>query len=235
MRVELLLFARAAQLAGSRQIVVDVAAPATAAGAWAVACQAHPGLAGLGGVSLAVGDVVVPPDTPLESGDRVAVLLPVSGGSDVAVTASPLDVAAALAGVAGPDAGAVLLFVGTVRAATAGRPTDHLEYDAHAELALVQLRQIAQDAARRWPWARLALHHRVGRLEVGEVSVVVAAAAPHRAAAFAACRYAIERVKAEVAVWKLEVWQDGSRSWHEGDTLVDEPARPDSPGPGIGA
>jgi molybdopterin synthase catalytic subunit len=116
---------------------------------------------------------------------------------------------------AGEGCGAVSAFVGVVRATHDGRRVRHLEYEAHAPLAVRAFARIVGEVADDWPGARLAIHHRVGRLAVGEVSVAVAAAAAHRAEACAACRYAIERVKQIAPIWKHEFYEDGD-AWIEG-------------------
>jgi molybdopterin synthase catalytic subunit len=119
-------------------------------------------------------------------------------------------------GAPGTD-GAVVTFLGLVRNHNAGRRVRYLEYDAYEPLALRVFGQIAGEAGQRWPGVRLALHHRLGRLEVGEASVAIAAAAPHRAEAYAACRYAIERVKQIAPIWKHEFFEGGD-AWIEGAT-----------------
>ena len=133
------------------------------------------------------------------------------------VTAEPLDAAALVRLVSGPDAGAIATFVGLVRDHNAGRRVLHLDYEAFAPLAEKTFGLIASEAASHWPSARLGIHHRVGRLEIGEASVVIAAASPHRADAFAACRYAIERIKQVAPVWKHEHFE-GGEVWIEGAT-----------------
>ncbi len=122
--------------------------------------------------------------------------------------------------------GAVATFLGLVRDSNQGRRVTHLEYEAHAPLAVKAFERIDAEIRGRWPAARLALHHRVGRVEVGEASVVIAAASPHRADAFAACRYAIERVKQIAPIWKHEFFEGGD-VWIEGATADpdDEAAR----------
>ncbi len=137
------------------------------------------------------------------------------------LTADPLDVQAVTRlvvepGPAGRD-GAVALFVGLVRAENLGRRVIELEYQAYAPLAQRAFEIIAGEVAQHWPSARLALHHRVGRLAIGEASIVIAAASPHRADAFQACRYTIERVKQIVPIWKREVFE-GGEAWIEGAT-----------------
>jgi molybdopterin synthase catalytic subunit len=120
-------------------------------------------------------------------------------------------------GVQGRD-GAVATFLGLVRNHHQGRRVLYLEYEAYEPLARRTIERIAREAAERWPTVRLALHHRIGRVDVGEASVVIAAASPHRAEAFAACRYAIERVKQILPVWKHEFFEDGD-VWIEGATV----------------
>jgi molybdopterin synthase catalytic subunit len=113
--------------------------------------------------------------------------------------------------------GALVTFLGLVRNHNAGRRVRHLEYEAFEPLALKAFARIAGEIGERWPGARLALHHRIGRLEVGEASVAIAAASPHRAEAYAACRYAIERVKQIAPIWKREFFEGGD-VWIEGAT-----------------
>ena len=133
------------------------------------------------------------------------------------VTAARLDTAAVAAAVAHPGCGAVATFVGLVRDSNLGRRVLWLEYEAYAPLAERTFEGIAEEAAARWTSARLAIHHRTGRLEIGEASVAIAAASPHRAEAFAACRYAIERVKQIAPIWKHE-HVEGGDVWIEGAT-----------------
>lgn len=143
-----------------------------------------------------------------------------------AITASPLDAAAVAAAVAGDGDGAVATFVGLVRNHNAGRDVLWLDYEAYEPLALKAFERIDAEAAGQWPDARLAIHHRVGRVAIGEASVAIAAASPHRAEAFAACRYAIERIKQIAPIWKHEHFAGGG-VWIEGATAdaSDEAAR----------
>ncbi len=122
--------------------------------------------------------------------------------------------------------GAVVTFLGTVRGENQGRRVLRLEYEAFEPLALKVFRTIQEEARERWPSARVAFHHRVGRLELGEASVAIAASSPHRAEAFAACRYVIERIKQIAPVWKREFFEGGD-VWIEGATADpgDEAAR----------
>jgi molybdopterin synthase catalytic subunit len=142
------------------------------------------------------------------------------------VTADRLDLAAMAAAVSGPDCGALATFVGIVRDRNAGRRVLWLEYEAYAPLAERTFQRIAAEAASQWPSASMAIHHRTGRLEIGEASVVVVAASPHRADAFAACRYGIERVKQIAPIWKHEHFEGGD-VWIEAATAdpADDDAR----------
>jgi len=135
--------------------------------------------------------------------------------SSFVVTSGALDVAAVTASGARATDGAVATFVGLVRDHNAGRRVLWLDYEAFAPLALKAFEQIAGEAADRWPGARLAIHHRTGRVAIGEASVAIAAASPHRADAFAVCRYAIERVKQIAPIWKHEHFVGGD-VWIEG-------------------
>lgn len=118
------------------------------------------------------------------------------------------------AAVARPGAGALLSFSGVTRNSFGGREVLGLEYEAYPEMAEAELARIAAEARERWPEVRLAMVHRLGRLAVGEASVVVSVSAPHRDAAYAASRFAIDTLKARVPIWKKELYADGS-SWKE--------------------
>jgi molybdopterin synthase catalytic subunit len=131
------------------------------------------------------------------------------------VSAEPLDAALIAASVSSPDCGAVATFVGLVRDHNVGRRVLWLDYEAYAPLARSTFERIGAEAAGHWPSVALAIHHRVGRITIGEASVVIAAASAHRADAFAACRYAIERVKQIAPVWKHEHFE-GGEAWVEG-------------------
>ena len=144
----------------------------------------------------------------------------------VAVTTARLDLDALVALVGVDGDGAVVTFAGLVRNHNQGRQVRFLEYEAYEPLAVRALQRIVDEATGRWPNARLAAHHRIGRLEIGDASIVIAAASPHRADAFAACRYTIERVKQIVPIWKREHFEGGD-VWLEGATADpdDEAAR----------
>lgn len=133
----------------------------------------------------------------------------------VEITDAVLDPAELVARVERPEMGAVVTFSGNVRNHNRGREVDYLEYDAYRPMAERQLRKIGEEAVERWS-CRIAIQHRLGRLEVGESSVLVVVACAHRGDAFDACRYAIDTLKERVPIWKREVWKDGE-VWIEGE------------------
>lgn len=131
----------------------------------------------------------------------------------VEITEAPLDHAALTNRVRHDNAGAVCSFLGTVREMTGERRTVALEYEAYPEMASRKLAELEAEARRRWPLIEVVLAHRVGRLDLGEVSVVVAVSSPHRADAFEACRWLIDTIKEVVPIWKRESWADGGEEW----------------------
>ena len=135
----------------------------------------------------------------------------------LAIDREALDLSRLAAAVTDGANGAIVTFLGVVRNHNAGRRVRYLEYDAYEPLAMKVFGRIADEAHERWPGVRLGLHHRIGRLQLGEASVAIAAASPHRADAFAACRYAIERVKQIAPIWKHEHFEGGD-VWIEGAT-----------------
>ncbi|HZT82679.1 MAG TPA: molybdenum cofactor biosynthesis protein MoaE [Gemmataceae bacterium] len=131
----------------------------------------------------------------------------------VRLTTEPIDYHALTEQVRRPDCGAVVTFLGTVRDLTDGRVTVALDYEAYPGMAEKMMAEIEQETRARWPVGEMVLVHRLGHMEVGEVSVAVAVSCPHRAQAFEACRHAIDRLKELVPIWKKENWADGSTEW----------------------
>lgn len=166
---------------------------------------------------------------PLSQGDEVAFLPPVSGGQQTAeasdifeLTRAPIrgeDIAKA---ARLPEDGAAVVFDGFVRDSFCGRRTLYLEYEAYEPMALAKIRQIGAEIHQKFSVNRVAIIHRLGRLNIGETSVFIAVSAPHRAAAFDACRYAIDTLKRTVPIWKKEFFADGS-VWAEGQTPAATP------------
>jgi MoaE-MoaD fusion protein len=168
---------------------------------------------------IAVNRAYVSPDTALNDGDEVALIPPVSGGATARpfeVTDRPISLDDVASRVIAPDRGGVTLFAGTVRGVTGALETEYLEYEVYPEMAEASFAAIAAEAQARWPdIAAVAVVHRIGRLEVGEVSIVIAVAAAHRRDTFDACHYIIDRIKQESPIWKREVGSDGT-AWVEG-------------------
>lgn len=137
------------------------------------------------------------------------------------VTEAPLDPQPIVQGVLKESHGAVVTFLGVVRGWSGGRRVLYMEYEAYKEMAEKKLVEIGQEIRQRWQVEDVALYHRVGRLEVGVTSLVVVVAAPHRGEAFAACHYAVDRLKEIVPIWKKEVFEDGG-VWVEGEPMLEE-------------
>ncbi len=144
----------------------------------------------------------------LRDGDEVAVIPPVSGGA-FRISSEPLEVARVVEEAASDDAGAVATFVGTVRRRSRDRDVLHLEYEAFEEMAEPMLAHLAGELTAKHGLSKVAIHHRIGRVEIGEPSVVIAVSAPHRAAALEACREAIDTLKETIPLWKKEVYAGG--------------------------
>lgn len=170
-------------------------------------------------------------DTPLREGDEVALIPPVSGGTEdppteagddlqttkhAAIVRKPIDGAAVSEAIRAPHDGAVVVFEGIVRNQTRGRRTLHLDYTAYEPMALRQMEQLAREALANFEVRDVWLVHRLGRLQIGETSVFIAVASAHRAAAFEACRWLIDTLKKTVPIWKKEYFEDGA-VWADGE------------------
>ncbi|RUL81419.1 molybdenum cofactor biosynthesis protein MoaE [Tautonia sociabilis] len=131
----------------------------------------------------------------------------------IQITDQPIDHASLTDRVRSPRAGAVCTFLGTTRELTGGRTTRHLDYEAYPVMAEKTLAELEGQALSRWPLQEVAIVHRVGRVELGEISVVVAVSAPHRKDAFEACQWLMDTIKEVVPIWKKETWADGTEEW----------------------
>lgn len=218
--IEVKFFALARDLAGGAGTTIDLPEGATVAQAWDEIIRRHPGLARYREEFLvAVNRRFANPDRPLAEGDEVAVIPPVSGGDQYGVsggghyevTPAPLEVDRAVQAVRHPEAGAVVLFIGTVRERTGNTRTLEIDYETYPEMAGDQLEAIGDEVRRRWDVRGIHVTHRQGRLKPGDDSVVIAVSAPHRGDAFAACRYVIDRIKETVPIWKKETTGSGTR------------------------
>ena len=160
------------------------------------------------GLLYAVNREYAPPERELEDGDEVALIPPVSGGA-FRLSDQPLSLDAAVDEVRSDQAGAIATFVGTTRVQSRGRTVVHLDYEAYEEMAEQVMTQIAAELTGRYELCGIAIHHRTGRVEIGEPSVVIAVSAPHRRDALAACKDAIDTLKERVPLWKKEVYEGG--------------------------
>ncbi len=212
MKIRLKLFASAREIVGSRDLVIELPEDATTTSLLGELVMQYPGLRALAStLKVAVNREYVERECHLTEEDEVALIPPVSGGLDLfEITESPLSLDAIARAVGQRSSGAIASFLGVVREYARGRQVDHLEYDAYPEMAVAKMREIGDEIRARWPVGRITMVHRIGRLNVGEASVAIAIASPHRREALEACAYAIERLKEIVPVWKKEVWADGS-------------------------
>ena len=245
MRVRVRLFAIQRELAGTREVGLDLSDQATVSDAWDALVERYPALApGRDYVRFARNGTYADATMTLQDGDEVAMIPPVSGGERAArgqarileLRATPFDatlLAELTDRLATPEDGAVAGFLGRTRATPgtpapgqeaeaarhSGRAVESLEYEAHESMALGVLAEIADEIATRFGVERLAIVHRTGAVPLGDTSIAVVAVAPHRDAAFAAARYAIDETKARAPIWKAEQFVDG-QVW------IGEPARP---------
>lgn len=229
MEIEVKLFATVADRARRHSVHLELAEEASVADLKREIAKKIPEIGGLMPIIMvAVNHEFAADDLPLSPGDEVALIPPVSGGSPelsgepdpgtggttrlpkkYEVTSEPLSCSTVESRARNPMAGAVLVFVGTVREFTRGRRTLHLIYEAYPEMAEKKLAEIGREIETRWPGSSVAISHRTGKLEIGEASVVIAVATPHRPEAFEAGRFAIEQLKKIVPIWKKEVYEDG--------------------------
>ena len=215
MRVLVRLFASYREAAGRGHFELELPPGATVRDAIGRILREHPLVAEGRQVVIARNREYVTPEATLADGDELALIPPVSGGdartlAPIAVSAAPLSIDDALALVRDDGFGGVVVFLGTVRSQSRGKRILRLEYEAYAEMAEAKMREIADRLQREHGPLRVAMHHRVGDLAVGEIAVIVAAAAPHRDAAFAAARSAIDELKTIVPIWKKEHAVDGA-------------------------
>jgi molybdopterin synthase catalytic subunit/molybdopterin converting factor small subunit len=205
--VRVRLFAALRERAGSGSVEIDLPDEARVGDVW--------GALDLGdeppGILFAVNKAYAGRDAALSAGDEVALIPPVSGGS-FRLVEEPLSLDAAVEEVRGDGAGAIATFTGTVRNRSRGRDVLHLEYEAYEGMAEEVMDDLATKLTERHGLSGVSIHHRIGRVEIGEASVVIAVSAPHRAEALAACKEAIDELKVSVPLWKKEVYE-GDEEW----------------------
>lgn len=181
----------------------------------------------LNSLALSVNQEYASADAVLRAGDEVGLLPPVSGGSpdsipdDVRIVHEPIVAEAVISPLKEPEDGAAVIFDGIVRNNTRGRRTLYLDYEAYEPMALKQMRELAAEARSRFGVRQVALVHRLGRLEIGETSVLIVVASAHRGQAFEACRWIIDTLKKTVPIWKREYFEDGA-VWADGEPFPEE-------------
>ena len=211
------LFASYREAAGKAVVEVSLEDGAGGQALWKALVARYPALASLPApAGYAVNDEYVRDLLSLRESDKVALIPPVSGGDGrpplIELTDRMISVDRVLQEAADPQAGAVVLFLGTVRDNARGRSVHHLTYESYEILALKEMQKIAAIVSERWPITRVVIVHRTGRLQVGDISVAIGVSAPHRAEAFDAGRFAIDTLKTTVPIWKKEVWE-GGEAW----------------------
>jgi MoaE-MoaD fusion protein len=212
-QIQVLFFAVLRERIGSERATLELSPGATVGDALDGLAAAHAVLSPLlSRLQFAVNRAIVGRSHTLCDGDELALIPPVAGGAGrrIAVSAVPLSLGDVVAVVEGPEQGALATFVGYVRRQGQQPNVVRLDYEAYVPMAEEVLTTIADELEQEWPGTRVAIHHRTGSLVVGEVAVVIAVSAPHRAESFDACRAAIERLKQRAPIWKKEVGEDGA-------------------------
>ena len=245
MRVRVLFFGILRELAGKATDEIDLPEGASIRDAIARYETQIPRLKeSLSSIALAVNQQYAGPETKLSANDEVALLPPVSGGRSEAtggrtpgqpvrrqryssITREPIDAEQILDRLKRGEDGAALVFEGVVRNQTRGRKTRYLDYEAYEEMALQELEALAGEAIEKFQIRDVALVHRLGRLQIGETSVLIAVASAHRVAAFEACRWLIDTLKLKVPIWKKEYFEDGA-VWADGEPFPPEIPRANS-------
>ena len=217
--IRVLFFGAARDLVDSNPLELALDEPATVSSAFRKLVERFSQLERFGrSLLFAVNQEYATPETSLQENDELAVFPPVSGGSSCdyrcpvdffELTTGPIDVGEVARRVVLPECGATVTLDGYAREWTKGKQTSYLVYEAYDAMALTEMERLGAEAHKRFEIAHLGIVHRTGRLEIGETSVVIAASAPHRKAAFEACEWAIQELKRTVPIWKKEVYADG--------------------------
>ncbi len=204
-------FASYREAIGAPSIKLDMPAGVTPLQVWERLLARYPRLLDLPRPhAFAINDEYVQETYPLRDRDELVLIPPISGGAEYFdLVDGPIDLNAVLQKVRHPQAGAEVLFLGTVRDNSDGRHVKFLEYEAYQPMALKEMKRVADEARQRWPLLGIAIVHRLGHLEIGEISVAIAVSSAHRKDAFEAGRFAIDTLKQTVPIWKKEVWEGG--------------------------
>ena len=232
MKIKVLLFGLLKDIAGRSSETLELEDGAVVRDVLAYYSQTIPRFeAMIPGLAISVAEEYARPDRALREGDEVGLLPPVSGGStqvrdgEVVIVREPIDKQAVVTRLQHPADGATVVFDGIVRDNTRGRRTLHLEYEAYEAMALKQMKSLATESRTRFGVRAVSIIHRLGRLEIGETSVLIAVASAHRGVAFDACRWIIDTLKKTVPIWKKEYFEDGA-VWADGEPFPEEIQRP---------
>ena len=243
MKVHVLFFGVLKEVAGRSSETVELPEDSSAQSVLAKLVEKYPRIReSLSSIAIAVNQQYCGPDTKLRDGDEIALLPPVSGGATAGetpagqpagrrryacITRDAIDTKGVVDSLKRGEDGAALFFEGIVRNQTRGRKTLYLDYEAYEEMALQQIESLAVQALEKFQIRDVAIVHRLGKLEIGETSVLIAVASAHRAAAFDACRWLIDTLKRTVPIWKKEHFEDGA-VWADGEPFPPEIPRANS-------
>jgi len=240
MRVRVLLFGQLKDIVGRQEEALELEPGARLARVISHYAHRYPKFHGLtNSIACSINQEYAQATAVLKEGDEVGLLPPVSGGKSgvqelrsehCSIVRDPIDVPGMKASLEHPDDGAAIFFAGVVRNNTRGRRTLYLDYEAYESMALNEMEKLAQAALERFKVRDVCLVHRLGRLEIGETSVLIGVASAHRAAAFEACRWLIDTLKKTVPIWKKEYFEDGA-VWADGEPFPDD--HPSKPKPGL--
>jgi molybdopterin synthase catalytic subunit/molybdopterin converting factor small subunit len=208
MAIQVSLFAAFAEFVGKRELSIEYRPNMTCQDVWEQIRAQNPKITSIP-VLFAINDEYVPHETPLKDKDRLMVFPPLSGGSSQYITSSPISVSETLEKIQDEDGGGEAVFIGRVRRNNEAKRVRHLYYECHIPMAEKEISKILEEMHSSWPLKKVQVQHRIGKLEVGEIAVVICVSAEHRREALEACRYGIDELKHRVPIWKKEVTEDG--------------------------
>ena len=208
MPIRVQLFAAFADFTGARELEWKYTPGLTCAELWKQLQEKYPRTVGIPAL-FAVQDQYVPPESELKDGDSLLIFPPVSGGSPSFIYETSLSLDRAVNAIQDENGGGEAIFIGRVRRWNEGKRIRHLFYECHVPMADAEIGKLIGEMFERWPLLKVHIEHRIGKLEIGEIAVIVAVSSEHRKEAMEACRYGIDELKHRVPIWKKEVSEDG--------------------------
>lgn len=202
------LFAAFAEFAGTRELSLEFKNGMTCEDLWKIIYERFPKVESIPPL-FAINDEYVSRSTPVKDNDQILLFPPVSGGAPQYIYNSALSVDRVLEAVKDENGGGVALFLGRVRRTSEGKTIRHLFYECHVSMAEKKFDEIVKEMYSKWPLKKVAIEHRIGQLEVGDIAVIVGVSAEHRKEAIEACRYGIDELKRRVPIWKKEISETG--------------------------